>query len=424
MPPQEAGDSERDTTLTVYRPSAVPNQNSIEARCFQYFAEKTVAQLTYFFPDDLWNVTVLQIAQSNPSVRHAISSLSWYHERFVRPTTDLGDKASFALVQYNLAIKHVLVNQVPCQPVHVGIISCLLFVCIESLRGNLNTAMHLFKYGRYMIQDARRSIIAGTSNWDTFGSGEFLQAVEAIFLPLGIQISLLVGDVDPDFSPQNSQASGTAKYFSKSPYSNLREARDDILQATQEYLAFDKINGDVDGYLHRLGLWRDRFREYIQRDARSLEDQTSQRSIALLDLQAMFLEYSVSCFWPSDPLNPMRWDKYSDNKIEEMIGLAATAVGLGVSGETMDHGYCVAEPRFQLDLGVVPILWNIIDRCRTPHLRRYALRILQSTAVQEGVWNAALVSIVAERGILLEEAGLERVKSKEDIPKAQRPVII
>lgn len=126
--------------LELHRLSAIPDQNPIEARCLQYFSEKTVAQLTHFFPDDLWNVTVLQVAQSHPSVRHALSSLSWYHERFVRPATDLGDEASFALVQYNLAIKHVLVSQEPCQPVHVGIMSCLLFVCIEVRRLRMSSA--------------------------------------------------------------------------------------------------------------------------------------------------------------------------------------------------------------------------------------------------------------------------------------------
>lgn len=129
--PQVAKDSGCHDVLTLYRLSAVPDQSPIEARCLQYFSEKTITQLTYFFPDDLWNITVLQVAQSNPGVRHAISSLSWYHERFVCQTTAVGDEASFALVQYNLAIKDVLINQVPYQPVHIGVISCLLFVCIE-----------------------------------------------------------------------------------------------------------------------------------------------------------------------------------------------------------------------------------------------------------------------------------------------------
>ncbi|KAI0140325.1 hypothetical protein BJ166DRAFT_116417 [Pestalotiopsis sp. NC0098] len=163
------------------------------------------------------------------------------------------------------------------------------------------------------------------------------------------------------------------------------------------------------------------FRDYIQHDANSLDSPASSRSIALLKLQALFLEYSVSCFWPSDPLNPMRWDTYSDDKIEEMIGLAAIAVDFSAhEGETIDPASRIAEPRFRLDLGVVPILWNIVDRCRTPHLRRSALRILQDAPLQEGVWNAALSSLVAERTIALEEAGPERVESKEDIPKEQR----
>lgn len=113
----------------------------------------------------------------------------------------------------------------------------------------------------------------------------------------------------------------------------------------------------MEGYLERLGIWHQMFRDYIQHDANSLDSPASSRSIALLKLQALFLEYSVSCFWPSDPLNPMRWDTYSDAKIEEMIALVAVAVDLEVSSdETIGLGSHMVEPRFQLDLGVVPIL--------------------------------------------------------------------
>ncbi|KAI4599436.1 hypothetical protein KJ359_001878 [Pestalotiopsis sp. 9143b] len=233
-------------------------------------------------------------------------------------------------------------------------------------------------------------------------------------------MSLLVGDVDPDFAPQHTEGT-PGKSLPSSSFTSMLEARDDILQPTQEYLTFDKINGNVDGYLDRLGIWHQMFRDYIQDDDSSLDSPASSRSIALLKLQALFLEYSVSCFWPSDPLNPMRWDTYSDAKIEEMIRLAAIAVSVHVSGdEAIGPASRVVEPRFQLDLGVVPILWNIVDRVRAPHLRRSALRILKNAPLQEGVWNAALSSLVAERTIELEEAGLERVEFKEDIPKEQR----
>ena len=48
---------------------------------------------------------------------------------------------------------------------------------------------------------------------------------------------------------------------------------------------------------------------------------------------------------------------FGDAKIEEMIGLAAIAVDLDIrGGETIGLASRVADPRFQLDLGVVPIL--------------------------------------------------------------------
>jgi hypothetical protein len=102
-----------------------------ETRYLQFFFEKTLMQFQTFFPDDLWSRCLPQIAESESCIRHALVALSSYHRRYIdRQVQDGG--ASFALGQYNLAIKGLVRSpQGPPQPPHIYLVSCLIFICIE-----------------------------------------------------------------------------------------------------------------------------------------------------------------------------------------------------------------------------------------------------------------------------------------------------
>ena len=55
-------------------------------------------------------------------------------------------------------------------------------------------------------------------------------------------------------------------------------------------------------------------------------------------------------------------------------------------------------------------------RCRDPIIRRRAISILQNCGRTEGVWDYFLTSKVAQRVLDIEEAGLQNVRSCEDVP--------
>jgi hypothetical protein len=59
-------------------------------------------------------------------------------------------------------------------------------------------------------------------------------------------------------------------------------------------------------------------------------------------------------------------------------------------------------------------------RCRDPIIRRRAISILRNCGRVEGVWDALLTSKMAQRVVDIEEAGLQGVKSCEDIPEWAR----
>lgn len=93
----------------------------------QFFMERTLSQLTSFFPDEFWGISILQVAQSEPSISHALVSFSAYHEAYMNGVP--GNKIPFALKYYNLSIKELRDSHRSLS--HVHLVSCLVFICIE-----------------------------------------------------------------------------------------------------------------------------------------------------------------------------------------------------------------------------------------------------------------------------------------------------
>lgn len=110
--------------------SARLSQSPHELRSLQFFMEKTIPQFTSFFPDTLWNNLILRLAHSETSIQHALLALSSFHERFLRPKPGEVD-SSFALSQYNKAIKGLISTSQSPSAVVINLASCLIFFCIE-----------------------------------------------------------------------------------------------------------------------------------------------------------------------------------------------------------------------------------------------------------------------------------------------------
>lgn len=100
-----------------------------ESRSLLFFRERTVHQLNSFFPNHFWSDIVPQIAQTEPSVRHALVAFSGFHERFVRGSIPVDEH--FGFKQYNLAIRQLLECRSSQISQLIGLLCCLLFVSIE-----------------------------------------------------------------------------------------------------------------------------------------------------------------------------------------------------------------------------------------------------------------------------------------------------
>lgn len=78
------------------------------------------------------------------------------------------------------------------------------------------------------------------------------------------------------------------------------------------------------------------------------------------------------------------------------------------------------EPRFSIDIGVVPGIFLVASRCRFDDVRKRAIDMLFSCQLREGIWDALAVAHVAKWLRSLEREGLGQ---GEVVPEEKRAVL-
>ncbi|OAQ70925.2 C6 zinc finger domain-containing protein [Pochonia chlamydosporia 170] len=400
-------------TLTRIANSSATSQ---EVRALQFFVERTAVQFGTFVPDDLWSSRVLQLAHSNKCIRHALVALSSYHERYW--SRDVGGETPYGLRQYNLAISD-LVKSGADRPsyLHIQLVSCTIFICIEILRRNINNAIYLFKYGCRMIEGAMKQARKGGYIGGATGISiePILRLVEAFFARISTQVFLAIGgDIDHKLadiiSPMLKIRSATMAR--KITLSSIQEARDTLLKLALQYRR-DMTMAQSKALGVRFDSWIEAFDEFRKTIDKNTLNATDRRAFALLELHKRYLYINIAALNQPDREDPSMWDLWTD-KFREMIEFAVEAGGFDAAEAPTDQ-----QPQFYMEIGILPALFFLSAKCRDPEVRRRAIEIMESNHIQEGIWNSEMAAKVAKKVMALEE-GEFMVKSSNDIDDLAR----
>lgn len=109
------------------------------------------------------------------------------------------------------------------------------------------------------------------------------------------------------------------------------------------------------------------------------------------------------------------WDPYG-RECEEIVDLASSIVKAH-NDKSDDRSQ---KPMFSMDQNIVTPLFTIAHRCRDPIIRRRAIALLYSSPRQEGLWHSIITARVAEKIMMMEEAGLGEVTCSADVPDENR----
>jgi len=161
--------------------------------------------------------------------------------------------------------------------------------------------------------------------------------------------------------------------------------------------------------------WSTALDEFLHKHSASLTDR-ERRGAAVLQLRKLECFAMLDTLRPEHELDPgdnIQWDRYHSS-FKQMVILGESIVQVSSSLPSS------SPITFSLDLSIISAMFNVAALCRDPHIRRRAIRVLRTAAVQEGVWNSHFVANIAEKWIEIEEEGLGIVTSHEDVPVSAR----
>lgn len=133
--------------------SPYPQLDPRELRALQYFQTCTVPELAGSLSSELWNRFILRLAYHRSSVHHAVVALDTAHEHF--SNGDLSDFSDYANREYGRAICEVIDLRESGSPAAIGIAlaTCVLFACLESLRGHFKSSLSHLMSGLNVLEE-------------------------------------------------------------------------------------------------------------------------------------------------------------------------------------------------------------------------------------------------------------------------------
>ncbi|KIL92970.1 hypothetical protein FAVG1_04151 [Fusarium avenaceum] len=137
--PTPAGSFSWDVLLRAAQPRLLPVTDPCEVRSLSFFHHAVAPFLSGPYDGSFWTYLVAQMTHSEPAVRHTVLAISSLFESYSLSLNAEPAFNRFAVLHYNRAI-NILVNHT-APSIHLVLPVCVLFICIEFLRGNSEAAV-------------------------------------------------------------------------------------------------------------------------------------------------------------------------------------------------------------------------------------------------------------------------------------------
>jgi Fungal specific transcription factor domain len=412
--------------LSLYRPSLDVSEDTGERQSFQYFRFRIAPAISSYFETKFWDSLLLQASHVEPAVRHALIALSSLHKGYELNRTNLGNintseaefQARFALQQYTKAIGLLTPNNTSNQSSLQSIlISCILFVWIEFLQGNLDTALYHLRGGLQVLRGLQQR--SSIPNIDS--------SLPRLFRRLHTQASLH-GSPTSDFNSTVSEEHINLGYHVPQNFSSIFEAREsmdtslhfifrfmrrmynhEFVASTMKRHPFpdpNSIEATVQHYLNNLRTWQTAF----QRIPSLIADPPNGNQaagITLLQLQHVTVTIMLNSLLET---SEMAFDQYRPD-FERMVSLAERLINNSQYG-----GLLV----LSLDNGVILPLFMVALKCRYLGIRKRAIALLKQAPDREGICHRDSCIEFAEWKVQIEERRRGVLPETEPLPEMAR----
>ncbi|KAF5587540.1 C6 zinc finger domain-containing protein [Fusarium pseudoanthophilum] len=410
--------------LEIYQPSNLGPLRCLNAqdRCIlEWFMR---AKFEGIFPFPFWESLIPQACYSEPVILNCVLALGAAHQRAcidmepIDPQRIDDNLESSTLKYYNVAISSLTrfwrgVSQLDGSRAHtrVTLIACLAFIIIEYLQKHPVQGLRHLQHGLRILRNPTYSSVRQSSrdpidDWlaEAFGR-------------LDIQARPLLSiTTDDQACPSVCEDGGRLLVLS-----SLHEARQHldrlISQAYQLQHLGSNAESSVDTSLlfHALSVqqrlqrdlcsWLQAYRTWQARTASSHQAPLSPpEQIA----RRLLLVYHTMANIMTATALYVRDESVFDHHIPQFASIIAAADELletykpCTSRRAAPHGHCSQYFTFTSDLGLIPVLYYTVIKCRDIQLRRSALSLLATKTHQEGIWEGSTAALIAAEVVRLE----------------------
>ncbi|TGO17778.1 hypothetical protein BTUL_0015g01140 [Botrytis tulipae] len=378
-----------------------------EKRGFDFFLRNTAAELSGYYDSSFWGNLILAASTQKPSLRHAVIALGALHEDFSRKrlhSVPSGEdqNAQLALNQYSKAMGALRrsLSHGKEEPL-IALMSCILFVCFDSLRGYYESAMVHLQSGLGILRDIRKS---------SPGNQIIEEKIAPLFRRLSIQSFIYV-----ETRSKHERKSFVEKLIDVSgkdiviceEFHNLQDARNALDRATdglfRAYYLFDrrlpiilqptKSLAKFDKYTSQLSLWNLAFEQFMSSKGKDLISREVQGA-ALLKIHHTTVKIMAGMY-PDisdmkvviELLDTDRFLKYMDD-FQIIIDLSKSLIA-AAEQDAMN-----GKPAFTFcsDFGFIAPLYYVCIHCPDTSIRETAMELLLRCPRREGMWNSTIVA--------------------------------
>ncbi|TVY42072.1 hypothetical protein LSUB1_G001848 [Lachnellula subtilissima] len=384
-----------------------------ERRSLDFFRQNTTPQLSGFLDGDFWERLLLQAALHNPSIRHAILALGSLHARFQQDNGLMmqiqtnGWTDDFASKNYSQAIKLLVepLSQDGQQAIDVWLICSILFACLETMQCSYGSAITHIQSGMKILCEVKYNEETRRHEHDVLGASESpyvsIERVQEMFVHLDHQVTQ-ERQIPAIFSSLSKTRESLVSQWHVASYStnNRWDPTNEKLPVVPQVGLWQKKSISI------LARWSSAYDAYLDIRGDNLTHQKRKGAAALRILKELGSTAMTLARTKVD--DQMDWDVFC-SMFRKIVSLAEDIIKLDLNPTARTPTNCV-------NMALVRPLFEVSCRCRDPIIRRRAISLLQKSRREEGVWHAFPTSKVAQRVLDIEEAGLQNVRSYEDVP--------
>ncbi|KAG9236647.1 hypothetical protein BJ875DRAFT_371617 [Amylocarpus encephaloides] len=392
-----------DGTIAMRPSSQVPG-NSQEKRAFAHFITQTSPELNGFYSSGFWDALLPQVSLGEPSLRHAVIAISSLHEDFAGKSMikypGKGDNAAFTLNQYTKALGHLRRSLATGkQAPMMALMSCILFVCFDSLRGYYQTAIVHLQSGMRILRDLR-------------SSGRPIDpliedVIAPLLLRLGLQSILYIDTSEPHdratFARELTQAVPQGKSV-PDVFPSLEEARSSLNECCDGlFRMFYLCDGSLPmccqsleahellrNYAAKIMDWNRSFEKFMSLHSPSFTSRQV-RGAALLKIHHTIVRI-MSDVAPSmrdqraiaEATNDAQQYTHFNHDFQIIINLSRSLI----TAAEQDARHGKPALTFSSDMGIIGPLYYVGVKCQVPSLKREAMDLLQRCPRKEGMWDS------------------------------------